>query len=95
MHILQVPMYSLRWPGKNVFHVCVVIYMCFIFYRNLTVEGGHEVCDKMMELDIMTPLVALLKQYGPQWKPQPAKNDQACQETEIFLHAVHLLWNLW
>ncbi|XP_064640684.1 HEAT repeat-containing protein 3-like [Lineus longissimus] len=70
---------------RNVRHVAVGAL------RNMTVEGGHEVSDRMMELDIMTPLVALLKQYGTQWKPQSAKNDQ---EAEIFLHAVHLLWNL-
>ncbi len=36
--------------------------MCFFsLSRNLSVDGGPEVCDKMVVDDIMTPLVTLLK----------------------------------
>lgn len=32
--------------------------------RNLSACGGFEVCDDMVTKDIMTPLVALLKEVG-------------------------------
>lgn len=34
----------------------------FVFPRNLSACGGFDVCDDMVTNDIMTPLVALLKE---------------------------------
>lgn len=34
----------------------------YFFPRNLSACGGFEVCDDMVTQDIMTPLVALLKE---------------------------------
>ncbi|XP_055955315.1 HEAT repeat-containing protein 3 [Patella vulgata] len=62
--------------------------------RNLSVDGGHEVCEEMIKKDVMTPLVALFHKYGPLWTPET--EDVKCADTsvDIYVEAVHLLWNL-
>lgn len=67
--------------------------------RNLSVCGGADVCDAMVAQDVLTPLVALLKQYSDRsWSPSKnkkkknSKSDSA--KGEILEEATHLLWNL-
>ncbi|CAL8070193.1 unnamed protein product [Orchesella dallaii] len=67
--------------------------------RNLS-SVNMEVCERMIAADVMTPLVALIKQkYCTDWVPQskekkskhPYKIDST---TEAFIETVTLLWNL-
>ncbi|XP_064468400.1 HEAT repeat-containing protein 3-like [Ornithodoros turicata] len=60
--------------------------------RNISAIS-HDVCSTLVDYDVMTPLVTLLKEYRGEWKPcqDQAKIDS---KSEIFYEAVHLLWNL-
>ncbi|XP_067652836.1 HEAT repeat-containing protein 3-like [Haliotis asinina] len=63
--------------------------------RNLSVSGSHEVCEEMVQKDVLTPLVALFQKYGVGWLPNKEKNIKHQDTPEnIFTEAVHLLWNL-
>ncbi|KAJ9594173.1 hypothetical protein L9F63_014402 [Diploptera punctata] len=63
--------------------------------RNLSACGSHEICDLLVEQDVMTPLTALLQKYASDWRPSQKKNDDSLDEmTDTFTQAVHLLWNL-
>ena len=65
--------------------------------RNLSVSGT-EVCDFLVDQDILTPLLALLKEYAldKDWKPtfDAAMCDQMDLHSDVFLQAINLLWNL-
>uniref|UniRef100_A0AAG5DWB3 SYO1-like TPR repeats domain-containing protein n=1 Tax=Anopheles atroparvus TaxID=41427 RepID=A0AAG5DWB3_ANOAO len=65
--------------------------------RNLSVVSV-ELCEFMVDQDVLTPLLALLNRYtfNPQWKPTFDKNmqDQMDEHSDTFLQAVNLLWNL-
>ncbi|XP_023386439.1 HEAT repeat-containing protein 3 [Pteropus vampyrus] len=67
--------------------------------RNLSACGGFEVCDDMVTKDIMTPLVALLKECSAgldsdEMSP-PEKKDQSRSSIEnIANEAVNVLWNV-
>lgn len=65
--------------------------------RNLSI-GGIEVCECLVEQDILTPLLALLKGYATSsdWIPTFDKSigNQLDAKSDIFLHTVNLLWNL-
>ncbi|XP_065357073.1 HEAT repeat-containing protein 3 [Calliphora vicina] len=65
--------------------------------RNLSVNG-IEVCDFLVEQDILTPLLALLQEYvlDSEWKPtfDAAMCDQMDLRSDVFLQAINLLWNL-
>ncbi|XP_035678833.1 HEAT repeat-containing protein 3-like [Branchiostoma floridae] len=74
-------------------------------FRNMTVGGGHDLCDHMVEEDVMTPLVALLKQVtGQLTHSQPMDMQAGVRHAgsdpdrdpvwRILYQAVHLLWNL-
>ncbi|XP_078608902.1 HEAT repeat-containing protein 3-like [Branchiostoma floridae x Branchiostoma japonicum] len=74
-------------------------------FRNMTVGGGHDLCDHMVEEDVMTPLVALLKQVtGQLTHSQPMDMQAGARHAgsdpdrdpvwRILYQAVHLLWNL-
>ncbi|XP_019646919.1 PREDICTED: HEAT repeat-containing protein 3-like [Branchiostoma belcheri] len=75
-------------------------------FRNMTVGGGHDLCDLMVEEDVMTPLVALLKQVtGQLTDSQPIDTQAGARHAgsesadrdpvwRILYQAVHLLWNL-
>ena len=39
-------------------------FMLYLFYRNLSACGSHEICDLLVEQDVMTPLTALLQKVG-------------------------------
>ncbi|XP_062460907.1 HEAT repeat-containing protein 3 isoform X1 [Pezoporus occidentalis] len=67
--------------------------------RNLSACGGFEVCDDMVSKDIMTPLVALLKecstgldanQLSPEKRIEMDKN----YIEDIANEAINLLWNI-
>lgn len=63
--------------------------------RNLSVDGGETVCQEMVKKDVLTPLVAFLKQYGCNWMPDPPTGKKhKSLNSSIFTEAVHLLWNL-
>lgn len=62
--------------------------------RNISVCGGHAASQIMIEQDILTPLVALLKQKYQDWSPVRTNNGKLDSLTEIFIEAIHLLWNL-
>lgn len=63
--------------------------------RNLSVDGGETVCQQMVKKDVLTPIVAFLKQYGCNWMPDAPKGKQhKSLNSSIFIEAVHLLWNL-
>ncbi|XP_024900360.1 HEAT repeat-containing protein 3 [Pteropus alecto] len=67
--------------------------------RNLSACGGFEVCDDMVTKDIMTPLVALLKECSAGLDSEemspPEKKDQSRSSIEnIANEAVNVLWNV-
>ncbi|KAK2489639.1 hypothetical protein MC885_018151, partial [Smutsia gigantea] len=76
--------------------------------RNLSACGGFEVCDDMVTKDIMTPLVALLKeganhdiwlQCGAgldsnEMSPQEKKDQNRNYIENIANEAVNMLWNI-
>lgn len=54
-----------------------------------------EVCDQMVQQDVMTPLCELLAAYGGQtWAVAKHSSDTMDQRKEIFIEAIDLLWNL-
>lgn len=65
--------------------------------RNLSVNGT-EVCDFLVDQDVLTPLLALLTEYAQdnEWKPSFDVNmcNQMDLRSDIFLQAINLLWNL-
>ncbi|XP_065088985.1 HEAT repeat-containing protein 3 [Ochlerotatus camptorhynchus] len=67
-------------------------------FRNLSVQSV-EICEYMVDQDVLTPLLALLNQYtssAGEWKPTFDKTmqDQMDEKSDTFLQAVNLLWNL-
>lgn len=67
--------------------------------RNLSACGGFEVCDDMVAKDIMTPLVALLKECSAgldsnEMSPQEKKDESKNSIETIANEAVNVLWNI-
>ncbi|XP_073432269.1 HEAT repeat-containing protein 3 isoform X1 [Dendrobates tinctorius] len=67
--------------------------------RNLSTCGGFEVCDDMVTRDIMTPLVALLRECAigldANLEPATNSNDSTKNQVEdIATQAVNILWNV-
>ncbi|NWI98274.1 HEAT3 protein, partial [Crypturellus undulatus] len=67
--------------------------------RNLSACGGFEVCDDMVTKDIMTPLVALLKECSAgldanQLSPKKCKERNKNYVEDIANEAINLLWNV-
>ncbi|KAM6176257.1 HEAT repeat-containing protein 3 [Erethizon dorsatum] len=67
--------------------------------RNLSACGGFEVCDDMVTKDIMTPLVALLKECcagldSSEMSPQEKKDQNRNAIENIANEAVNVLWNI-
>ncbi|XP_033729218.1 HEAT repeat-containing protein 3-like, partial [Pecten maximus] len=62
--------------------------------RNLSVDGGLDVCEEMVHKDVLTPLVAFFKQYPTGWVPEKPAKKQKDLNTEAFIEGTHLLWNL-
>lgn len=61
--------------------------------RNMSVYGQFDVCEVLIRHDILTPLTALLKEYGDTWLMQKdsAKSDAS---TDVLVEAIELLSNL-
>ncbi|NXA06565.1 HEAT3 protein, partial [Sapayoa aenigma] len=67
--------------------------------RNLSACGGFEVCDDMVTNDIMTPLVALLKECSmgldaDQLSPKKCRETNKNYTEDIANEAINLLWNI-
>ncbi|NXF87240.1 HEAT3 protein, partial [Eubucco bourcierii] len=67
--------------------------------RNLSACGGFEVCDDMVTKDIMTPLVALLKECSTgldanQASPKKCREMNKNYTEDIANEAINLLWNV-
>uniref|UniRef100_A0A8C3P7W5 HEAT repeat containing 3 n=1 Tax=Chrysemys picta bellii TaxID=8478 RepID=A0A8C3P7W5_CHRPI len=67
--------------------------------RNLSACGGFEVCDDMVTKDIMTPLVALLKECSAgleanEVSPTKCKDTKKNCVEDIANEAVNVLWNV-
>ncbi|XP_076470018.1 HEAT repeat-containing protein 3-like [Babylonia areolata] len=62
--------------------------------RNMTVDGGLDVCHDMVLKDVLTPLIALFKQYGTNWEPEKSETKHTDTRLDTFNQAVHVLWNL-
>uniref|UniRef100_A0A131XBN9 SYO1-like TPR repeats domain-containing protein n=1 Tax=Hyalomma excavatum TaxID=257692 RepID=A0A131XBN9_9ACAR len=60
--------------------------------RNISAIS-HEACHALIDFDVMTPLVGLLKQYNIPWSPAESQ-EKIDSKTEVFYESVHLLWNL-
>ncbi|NXR19581.1 HEAT3 protein, partial [Cinclus mexicanus] len=68
--------------------------------RNLSACGGFDVCDDMVTNDIMTPLVALLKECSTgldanQLSPKKCRGMNKNYIEDIANEAINLLWNIW
>lgn len=51
---------------QAIFFQRIKIYQPLAFlHRNLSVDGGETVCQEMVKKDVLTPLVAFLKQVKP------------------------------
>ncbi|XP_075392708.1 HEAT repeat-containing protein 3 [Tenrec ecaudatus] len=67
--------------------------------RNLSACGGFDVCDDMVTKDIMTPLIALLKECSAaldsnEMSPQDTKDQNRNSYENIANEAVNVLWNI-
>ncbi|XP_049719593.1 HEAT repeat-containing protein 3 isoform X2 [Elephas maximus indicus] len=67
--------------------------------RNLSACGGFEVCDDMVTKDVMTPLVALLKECSAglnsnEMSPHEKKDENRNSVENIANEAVNVLWNI-
>ncbi|KAG8563333.1 hypothetical protein GDO81_016026 [Engystomops pustulosus] len=65
--------------------------------RNLSTCGGFEVCDDMVTRDIMTPLVALLRECSVRLDSEPESNSKDAtknQVEDIANQTVNILWNV-
>lgn len=63
--------------------------------RNLSAVSV-EICENLVEQDLFTPLLVLLNQYANNdWKPTLDKKlNQLDQNSDTFLQAVNIVWNL-
>lgn len=71
---------------------CAVRHSIAGALRNISAIN-HEACCALIDFDIMTPLVRLLKEYNTPWKPSGSEG-KIDSKAEVFFEAVHLLWNL-
>lgn len=63
--------------------------------RNLSVDGGTAVCEEMIAKDILTPVLALIKQFGSEDQfGQNVTERRKIMICETFSHAFYLLQNL-
>uniref|UniRef100_A0A1L8DCW3 SYO1-like TPR repeats domain-containing protein n=1 Tax=Nyssomyia neivai TaxID=330878 RepID=A0A1L8DCW3_9DIPT len=66
-------------------------------FRNLSL-CGVEMCEVLVEQDVLTPLLQLFRNYAEQvdWTPtfDQQFDNQLDEVSDTFLHAVNLLWNL-
>lgn len=74
---------------ENIRHACAGSL------RNLSAVSA-DVCEKLVEMDIFTPLQTLLNQYAScDWTPATAEGKvNLNQKSDTFLQAVNIVWNL-
>lgn len=61
--------------------------------RNLSACGSIEISEKLVQDDVMTPLVSLLLQYR-EWRPETMNDAERKESIDTLNHAVNLLWSL-
>lgn len=64
--------------------------------RNLSAISV-EICEKLVDQDVFTPLLILLNQYANnEWAPTVERraSSQLDQKSDTFLQAVNIVWNL-
>lgn len=67
--------------------------------RNLSL-CGIEVCESLVEQDVLTPLLTLLNEYAHnvEWQPVIDRSVAHCEQldqlSDTFLQAINLVWNL-
>lgn len=62
--------------------------------RNLSAVSV-EICENLVEQDVLTPLLTLLNQYVIGWMPtKENRANQLDQKSDSFLQAVNIVWNL-
>jgi len=65
--------------------------------RNLSLGGGKEACDLMLEQDVLTSLFTAFGKYSEGWKTQRKVEKSMVlldADSEIFVQIANLLWNL-
>ncbi|XP_063604492.1 HEAT repeat-containing protein 3-like [Penaeus indicus] len=67
--------------------------------RNISAGGTDEVVEAMVQQDVLSPLSKLLQDYREPWTPAQKEQDalqtgRKDPQTEVFIQATHLLWNL-
>ncbi|KAK3603405.1 hypothetical protein CHS0354_009384 [Potamilus streckersoni] len=65
--------------------------------RNLSVDGGPEICEEMVKKDVLTPLVTLIQQYHGGMIPSDMNQTNGIEiedQKKILTESVHLLLNL-
>lgn len=72
----------------------IVQLSAVIALRTMSDWRDPSVCHGMIDQDLMTPLVALLKKCSFGWRPENPVPGKADSVKEVFVEAVHLLWNL-
>ena len=68
--------------------------------RNISAGGSDEVVEAMVQQEVLGPLVELLDEYRESWSPATTDLGQEAPRdvdpvSNTFVHATHLLWNLW
>ena len=62
--------------------------------RNLSAISV-EICEKLVDQDVFTPLLLLLNQYNQEWAPTIERRAAVLdQKSDTFLQAVNIVWNL-
>ncbi|KAK3754074.1 hypothetical protein RRG08_024151 [Elysia crispata] len=61
--------------------------------RNMSVYGQEDVCDVMVTQDVLTPLIAVINEYGNNWVPSKGETKYDTS-TDVLVEAVELLANL-
>lgn len=59
--------------------------------RNLSI-CGQDICDALMEQDVMTPLTSYFHQFAETWIPDIKSKNK--EDDETIINCINLLWNL-
>lgn len=59
--------------------------------RNLSI-CGQDMCDALMEQDVMTPLTSYFHQFAETWIPDIKSKNK--EDDETIINCINLLWNL-
>ncbi|CAH0394634.1 unnamed protein product [Bemisia tabaci] len=60
----------------------------------LRILSDHgDICDALIEQDIMTPVVAFIHKFAEDVKPEK-KDQKVSENSDTFNHVINLLWNL-